>query len=81
MEVIMSSPPAGSTMDDYEENGMDEDVTVEGSCPHIEAALGVEAAKSSMQRKYKSAIAWSVSNAGTPAKRRKVKVNLQNRLL
>lgn len=68
----MSSPPPASTLGDFDDNAMEEETATEGSCPHIEAAFGVEAAKLSMLRKYKSAVAWCVSNAGTPAKRRKV---------
>ena len=67
----MSSPAPASTMD-VEENVMDEDSVVEGACPHIEVAFGVETRKLEMQKKYKSAIAWGVATAGTPAKRRKV---------
>lgn len=68
----MSSPPAPSTIGDFDDNFMEEDTTLEGACPHIEAVFAVEAAKLSMLRKYKSAIAWNVLNAGIPAKRRKV---------
>lgn len=71
MEIIMSSPPPVSIVD-AEENVTDEDSPTEGACPHIEIAFGIETRKLEMQKKYKSAIAWSVANASTPAKRRKV---------
>ena len=50
-------------------------------CPHIDAAFSVETMRTSMLRKYKSAVAWGASNSGAivsarsgtrPTKRRKV---------
>ena len=58
--------------------GMDVDVSYDGEgevdtrCPHIDSVFAIEAARSSMLRKYKSAIAYGASSGGRAAKRRKV---------
>ena len=46
-------------------------------CPHLSSALAVEAHKSTMLRKYKSAVAWAAHNSVTserPRKKRKVRM-------
>ena len=45
-----------------------------GRCVHIDVAFAVEAARQSMLKKYKAAVAWGASmSGGRPTKRRKVR--------
>ena len=71
----MSSPvvPTISMEVDDEVSG---EATSVGQCPHVDTAFAVEAARLSMLRKYKSAIAWGASSSGRAAKRRKVRAYL-----
>ena len=68
----MSSPLTAGTAMDVDASMSGESIT-DIRCPHIETAFAVEAARLSMLRKYKSAVAWGASGGGRAAKRRKVK--------
>lgn len=66
----MSSPLATTAMD--VDSVMSAENSADARCPHIDTAFAVEAARLSMLRKYKSAVAWGASGSGRAVKRRKV---------
>ncbi|OCB84798.1 hypothetical protein A7U60_g8323 [Sanghuangporus baumii] len=72
MDVSMSSPLAASMSMDVDGNTSGEGASA-GQCPHVDTAFAVEAARLSMLRKYKSAVAWGASSSGRAAKRRKAR--------